>query len=388
MPKIKYLTKLLTKRYNKHYNKNNSNNPLSEAGNLLQISVVVLIAIGVIMVFSSSIDISLARYNTSYYFLLKQLKWVSIGALCFYLFYRLIDYRLLQKYSKPILSVSVFFLLIVLVFGSHHLGAKRWLNFGPLSFQPSEFAKLAIIISLADFIDRKKSKLNKLSSFFPVVLIVLLPLALIFLEKDLGTPILIALVALSMFLIGGLHWVKVVLIAFSVLIVGIYAVLSKPYRIKRMHDYFKSLFSIDSSSYQVMHSNWAFGSGGLLGQGPGNSKMKGLWLPESHTDFIFPIIGEEFGFAGAMGVIILYVIFLMGGLVISRKSDTYFGKMLAFGITVLIIYQALINMGVSTGIVPVKGLALPFISYGGSSLLFNMIAAGILLNIAKNGKLK
>jgi len=379
MKKIKYLTKLLDSC-------NKKNKPLSGPGFSLQISVFLLVAIGTLMVFSSSVDMSLERYHSAYYIFNKQLMWLGIGTLSFLFFYKLVDYRLLQKYAKPILFVSLIFLMVVLVFGSHHMGAKRWLNLGPFSFQPSEFAKLAIIIALADFIDRKKSKLNKSNSLLPLGLIVLLPLILIFLEKDLGTPILIALVAFSMLLAGGLSWLIVFLMGISAVFAGIFAVLIKPYRLKRIHDFAQSFFSIDSTSYQVNHSNWAFGSGGLFGKGPGNSEMKDLWLPESHTDFIFPIIGEEFGFIGAMGILILYIVFFVSGWAISRKSDTYFGSMVAFGITVLIAYQALINMGVATAILPAKGLALPFISYGGSSLIVNMIAAGILLNIAKNGK--
>jgi len=379
MKQIKYLTKLLND-YNKKANK-----PLSGPGFLLQISVFLLVAIGTLMVFSSSVDMSLERYHSAYYIFYKQLMWLGIGTLSFLFFYKWVDYRLLQKYAKPILFVSIVFLMVVLVFDSHH-SVKRWLNLGPFSFQPSEFAKLAIIIALADFIDRKKSKLNKLSSIMPLGLIVLLPLALVFLEKDLGTPILIAIVALSMLLAGGLSWLIVSSMGIFVVLSGIFAVLIQPYRLKRIRDFAQSFFSIDSTSYQVNHSNWAFGSGGLLGKGPGNSEMKDLWLPESHTDFIFPIIGEEFGFIGAIGILILYIMFFVSGWAISKRSDTYFGSMVAFGITVLIAYQALINMGVATAILPTKGLALPFISYGGSSLIVNMIAAGILLNIAKNGK--
>ncbi|MCK9583062.1 MAG: putative lipid II flippase FtsW [Endomicrobiales bacterium] len=378
MKQIKYLTKLLNS-----YNK--TNKPLSGPGFLLQISVFLLVAIGTLMVFSSSVDMSLERYHSAYYIFYKQLMWLGIGTLSFLFFYKWVDYRLLQKYAKPILFVSVVFLMVVLVFDSHH-NVKRWLNLGPFSFQPSEFAKLAIIIALADFIDRKKSKLNKLSSIMPLGLIVLLPLALVFLEKDLGTPILIAIVALSMLLAGGLSWLIVSSMGIFVVLSGIFAVLIQPYRLKRIRDFAQSFFSIDSTSYQVNHSNWAFGSGGLFGKGPGNSEMKDLWLPESHTDFIFPIIGEEFGFIGAIGILILYIMFFVSGWAISKRSDTYFGSMVAFGITILIAYQALINMGVATALLPTKGLALPFISYGGSSLVVNMIAAGILLNIAKNGK--
>jgi len=348
----------------------------------LLFTTAVLVVLGAIMVFSSSVIMADARWKTPYLFITKHVIWVGVGSAAMF-FMSGFNYRKLQKLAKPLLILSAFFLVLVVVVGSAKGGAKRWISWGPINFQPSEFGKLAVIIMLADYLDRKKSRLKYWSGLVPPLLIIGSICGLIALEPDLGTPIIISMVGLSLIFISGAS-VKHLLgvgAGFLALVAG--EIARKPYRLHRVKDFIASWGSINSISYQLNQSMLALGAGGFFGKGLAQSQMKLLYLPEPHTDFIFPIIGEELGFIGTLFVIFLFLLFAWRGWKISRQSTDYFGSLLALGITLLVAFQSLVNMAVACGLVPTKGLPLPFISFGGTALVFNMAGAGILLNISK-----
>lgn len=342
----------------------------------------VLVIIGTVMVFSSSVIMAEARWKAPYLFVTKHIIWVIIGSAAMF-FASNFNYKKLSKYSRWLLLAAVILLIAVLFLGPARGGAKRWLVVGPINFQPSEFAKLAVVLVLADYLDRKKSKLRKWGGLMPPLLVIGLTCGLIALEPDLGTPIIISAVGFCLIFIAGGELKHLLLIAAGFAGLVAEEIFRKPYRLHRVKDFIASWGDINSVSYQLNQSMLALGAGGFFGKGLAESQMKRLYLPEPHTDFIFPIIGEELGFAGTVFVITLFMFFSWRGWRISRQSTDYFGSLLALGITLLISMQALMNMAVACGLMPTKGLPLPFISFGGTALVFNMIGAGILLNISK-----
>ena len=348
----------------------------------LLLTTAVLVVLGTIMVFSSSVIMADARWKSPYLFVTKHIIWVATGAAAM-LFMSNFNYRKLQKAAKPILFVSIILLVLVVIIGSAKGGAKRWISFGPANFQPSEFAKLAVIIVLADYLDRKKSRLKNFGGLVPPLAVIGFVCGLIALEPDLGTPIIISTVGLSLIFISGANLKHLFMIVAGFLGLVAVEILRKPYRLHRVKDFIASWGDINSVSYQLNQSMLALGAGGFMGKGLAQSQMKLLFLPEPHTDFIFPIIGEELGFIGTIFIIGLFLFFTWRGWKVSRESTDYFGSLLALGITLLVAFQALVNMSVACGLVPTKGLPLPFISFGGTALVFNMAGVGILLNISK-----
>jgi cell division protein FtsW len=342
----------------------------------------VLVIFGTIMVFSSSVIMAEARWKAPYLFVSKHAVWVIVGAAGMYLMTNF-NYRKLAGLSRPLLAVAVVFLIAVVIVGPSRGGAKRWIVVGPINFQPSEFAKLAVIVALADYLDRKKSKLKNFGGLVPPLLIMGVVCGCIALEPDLGTPIIISLTSLSLIFISGASLRHIFLLISGFLVVVVEEIFRKPYRLHRVKDFIASWGDINSVSYQLNQSMLALGAGGFFGKGLAQSQMKLLYLPEPHTDFIFPIIGEELGYLGTISVIMLFLAFAWRGWRISRQSTDYFGSLLALGITLLVTFQAIMNMSVACGLVPTKGLPLPFISFGGTALVLNMMGVGILLNISK-----
>jgi len=342
----------------------------------------VLILIGTIMVFSSSVIMADIRWQAPYSFFTKQVIWVILGCGVM-VFFAQYDYKNIQKYSRAILVVSVILLVVVLLIGTEKGGARRWLRLGFLSFEPSELAKLGIILSLADYFDRRKSQLKKISGILPAFLIIVVPVGLISLQPDLGIPIVIVTVGLLLMYAAGSGFMNVFGIFLVFIPFVIFEIARKPYRLERIKNFIASWGGIESASYQVNQAIMAFGSGGFWGRGLAESQMKLFYLPEPHTDFIFSVIGEELGFVGALMIICLFVLFAWRGWLISKNSQTFFGAILALGFTWLIVFQGFFNMGVATGILPAKGLPLPFVSFGGTSLLLNLASVGVLLNISK-----
>ncbi|MBI5555687.1 MAG: putative lipid II flippase FtsW [Elusimicrobia bacterium] len=346
---------------------------------------VALVVFGLVMIYSASAIFASQQYNNSWYFFQKQILWAVVGFAGLFILLKA-DYHFLQRYSRVLIIISFSLLVLVLtgVFGREVGGAKRWIRIGPISFQPSELAKISLLIYIADYLDRKQSKLSKmLKGVAPILIVMGLICGLILIEPDMGTSVSLGVVCLGMLFVGGLSAWYVGSLILMAIPLSIYLVMSKPYRLRRLMAFFDPWSDPQHGGYQIIQSLIALGSGGFLGVGLGNSKQKLLYLPAAHTDFIFPIIGEELGFIGALSIVALFFIFAWRGMKIAFQAPDLFGSMLAGGITFMIVLQAIINMGVACALFPTKGLSLPLVSYGGSNLAFTLAGIGILLNISR-----
>lgn len=349
------------------------------------ITTSLLIAIGIIMVYSASAIYAYERLGNSLFFLKRHLLFLFIGTVSM-LFVMVIDYEYLKRYSRVLMIISLLLLALVLIPGVGHEagGARRWLRIWGFSFQPSEATKLCLIIYMADVLSRKGNELKHFfSGFLPPAIILGICLALVLLEPDLGTAILIALITFLMFFVAGAkidHVVYMLLLAMPFLY---FTIFRTPYRRNRILAFLDPWRDPKGTGFQIIQSFLALGSGGLIGVGLGQSKQKLFYLPASHTDFIFSIIGEELGFLGTLSVLVLFFILTLQGMRVAVRCNGRFGRLLSLGIVSMITLEAIIHIGVSTGSIPTKGLPLPFISYGGSSLVFHMLAVGILLNVAR-----
>ena len=347
--------------------------------------VMILIGIGVIMIYSSSGIYALQGLGDSEYFLKRHVLFLSLGFLltCGVM---AIDYRLIQKYSKPLIIFAIFLLCLVLIpeIGKASYGARRWFQFAGFSFQPSELAKVAMLIYVADFLSRKQNKIrNFMDGFFPVISILSMVCLLILKQPDLGTSVLIAVIVFLMMFIAGANLKHIGFLGLMALPVVYFLIVKYPYRMARITAFLDPWQDSQGVGFQLTQSQIALGSGGVFGVGLGKSVQKLFYLPAAHTDFILSIIGEELGFLGAGLVVILFVIFIVQGARIVKRTNDAFGHFLGFGIVSMLGLQAAVNIGVSIGALPTKGLPLPFISYGGSALIFNMMLVGLLLNISR-----
>jgi cell division protein FtsW len=351
-------------------------------------TAVILLSIGIVMIYSVSSIYAWERYKDGLFFLKRHLVFIAIGIVLTFLV-MLLDYRRLRKYSKPFLLVSFFLLVLVLVpgIGREVSGARRWFRFKFISFQPSELANMAVIIYVADFITRKGQLIKSfLRGFLPPVCVLGFAALLIIMQPDLGTTLALGLVVFIMLFVAGTkipYLISIFLVSLPALYFLIFSV---PYRRARILSFLNPWLDPKGSGFQIIQSQVALGSGGLFGLGLGHSKQKLFYLPAAHTDFIFSIIGEELGLLGTLGVIILFMIFIQQGLKIAKNAADKFGYFLSLGLVLMISLRAVINIGVSCGVLPTKGLPLPFISYGGSSLIFDMVSVGILINIARTGE--
>ena len=341
--------------------------------------VLLLTLFGLVMVYSSSVMLALSRTDGSTHYLLKQLLAAALGLGLFYLATRF-DYRHLRHQAVIWLAMTLCLLLLaaVLVAGS------RWLNFGGFSFQPSELTKLVLLIYLADYLVRKRENVRDLRGFLLPCLGVLLAFcALIVMTPDLGTTVTIMLIALCLFFMAGVP--KRYLAAMSAL--GALGVLAlawiSPYRWARLISFLNPERDPQGAGYQAIQSLTAVGAGGVSGAGLGQSGQKLFFLPEAHTDFIYAVIGEELGMAGCLAVVTGFLVLLWRGLRTALLLKDPFGLYLGVGLTVFLVGQAMINVGVVLGLLPTKGIPLPFISYGGSSLVASLAAAGVLLNMSQ-----
>ena len=347
---------------------------------------VVLLSVGVVMVYSASAIVAAERFHDPYFFLKKQVFWALLGALALWLALRL-DYRRLEGLVVPLLLVAGVLLVLVLVppLGQAINGTRRWIRLGPVSFQPAELAKLALVVYLAAFLARRRDALGDFRrDLLPPLAVAGMLAALVLAQPDLGSSLtLVALTFALLFLAGGRvrHLALVLAPALPLLAVAVWVA---PYRVRRITTFLDPWSDPRGSGFQIIQSWLAFGNGGLLGQGIGGSQQKLFYLPEAHTDFIFAIVGEELGLVGALAIVGLFVVLAWRGLRIGLRAPDPFGAYLALGITVLIATQAVVNLGVVTGLLPTKGLPLPFISFGGSALLVTMLATGVLLNISQH----
>ncbi len=356
-----------------------------EAQRLL-VATTILICVGIVMVYSASSCYAYENFGDSAFYLKRQLAHFIIGLFVAGLVLRC-DYRYIKKYSKVLLGFSILSLLLVLLpgIGREAGGARRWIKIGFLGFQPSEFAGLFLIVYMADILDRKQAHIrNFFYGFFPPLAMAGAVVLLILLQPDLGSAVVILAVSMIMLFVAGANIAHVFPFIAASLPALYFLIFSVPYRLRRIMGYLDPWSDAQGSGFQIVQSFLALGAGGIFGLGLGCSRQKLFYLPQVHTDFIFSIIGEELGLIGTLGIIILFSIFLWQGIKISINARDLFARFLAMGITVSIALKAIINIAVSTGAIPTKGLPLPFISYGGTALIFNMVAVALLLNIANN----
>jgi cell division protein FtsW len=351
---------------------------------ILLIVTLALVGFGIVMVYSTSAIMAGDRFQDSYYFLKKQAFFAGVGFLLM-TFMMFFPYAILKRLAYPILILSVLLLIAVLIPGIGYRagGAMRWLKIQSVSFQPSEFAKLGLIIFLAYFLTKKEEKIRSFSfGFLPTLLLSGLVIILVAKEPDLGAALFLSAMVFFLLFISGAR-VIYILSALLLAVPMIYTLMMNVgYRYKRLMSFIRPWEDPTGTSFQIIQSFLSFGSGGLFGLGLGEGRQKLFFLPAPHTDFIFSVIGEELGLVGAMVVILLFFIFTVRGIQIGLSLDDRFGTYLALGITLMISLQAVINMAVVLGLLPTKGLTLPFISYGGTSLITNMVGVGILLHLS------
>ena len=345
--------------------------------------VLFLVGIGVVMVYSASSALAMKRFGNEYYFLKKQATFALVGLLALVLS-RHFPYRFYRSITYPLLGLALAALLAIqaTAWGMSAGGSARWLRFGGISFQPSEFAKFAIIIFLAYSMNKKGEKLKDLYiGFLPHVLVLGTFTTLIILQPDFGSVVILGAITWIMLFVGGAR-IRHLLPALMILAPFLYLfMMSAEYRFKRIVSFLNPWLYSSDEGYQIIHSMMAFGTGGIWGAGIGKGFQKLFYLPEPHTDFIFSVIGEELGLLGVLIILALYVLILWRGLIISRNASETFGCFLACGLTLAIGLQVCVNTGVTLGLLPTKGLTLPFLSYGGTSLLMNMASIGVLMNI-------
>jgi cell division protein FtsW len=347
--------------------------------------VLSLLVIGLIFVFSASSWICEydPKINNAAYYLEKQLVWAGFGFIAMIIMTHY-DYHNLKKISKFLIIVTIFLLLAVFLFPETK-GAKRWIYIGSLSMQPSEIAKYVVVAYLAESLSRnsKKATSNFIKDTVPYLIIAAVFSILILKEPNMSIASIIIIVTFIMMLASGIP-VRYIVSWFGLATpMAIFLMLTKAYRLRRVMSFLNPWADSTGDSFQLIQSLIAIGSGGWSGLGLGQSRQKTYYIPEPHNDFIFSIIAEEIGLIGCVLIIILFILFLWRGLRIASRANDKYGYLLAIGITCIITIQAIINIAVVTGSMPVTGVPLPFISYGGTSLVINMASIGVLLNISK-----
>ena len=348
----------------------------------------VLLSTGVVMIYSASAIVAADRFRDPYYFLKRQVFWAALGCGALWMALRT-DYRRLEKLVLPVLALAAVLLVLVLIpgLGVSVNGSRRWLRLGPLSFQPAELAKLALVVYLAAFLARKRDQLDNFwHGVFPPLAVGGTLAGLVLLQPDLGNAVTLLVLTMGLLFLAGVRTSWLAMLAVPALPLAVLAVWIAPYRLRRVFAFLDPWQDPRGSGFQIIQSWLAFGSGGAVGRGIGESRQKLFYLPESHTDFIFAIVGEELGFIGASAVVLLFAALIWRGLRIGLRTADPFGAYLALGITVLVATQTLVNLGVVTGVLPTKGLPLPFLSFGGSALLVTMLGTGVLLNISQDAR--
>lgn len=344
-----------------------------------------LLALGVVMVLDVSYFYAQEHFGDPYHFIRKHLLSVAIGLAALVVASRL-PAAAYRRAVFPVLLLAVAALSAVLLpqVGISRGGARRWLALGPVLFQPSEAAKVALVLYLADSLARKGDELTHvLRGLLPPLLVGGVMAGLVFVEPDFGTAVLLAVVMVAMLFVGGARTRHLLAVGLAVAALAVVAVKAAPYRVRRMPAYLHPWRDPQRTGFQLVQSLIAFGSGGVLGVGLGESRQKMFYLPAAHTDFIFSVIGEELGLMGALIVIGLFALIAVRGFRIALRQLDTFGELLAFGLTVLLTLQALVNMGVVLGLLPTKGLALPLVSYGGSAMIAALGSIGVLLALSR-----
>lgn len=345
-------------------------------------AVILLLAIGLVVLASASSVTGLIEHDDAFWFLKRQLIFATLGVTAMVIMMR-VDYRFMRLVT-PLLLISAFVLLVlVLVVGQEIGGARRWLDFGLFKLQPSEVAKLALVTYLASYITTKRERIGRLYPDLLVPLVVIgIMSGLILLEPDFGTTVVVALTGIVVLFAGGAQGAHLGLVAAVSAPVAYVLIRSEEYRVRRLTAFLNPWADKMDSGWNIIQSLLAIGSGGLFGLGLGEGRQKYLYLPEQHTDFIFAILGEELGFVGTTVVLLLFAVIAWRGWLAALRAPDMYGCMLAVGITTMIVFQALLNIGVVTGSLPTTGITLPFVSFGGSSLGITLASMGILLNIS------
>ncbi|WP_313798762.1 stage V sporulation protein E [Cytobacillus sp.] len=355
---------------------------------ILIIVTLTLLAVGLTMVYSASAVWAEYKFNDSFFFAKRQMLFAAVGIAAMF-FIMNIDYWTWRTWAKVIIIICFILLIIVLIpgIGNERNGSRSWIGVGAFSIQPSEFMKLAMISFLAKFLSEKQKLITSFNKgLVPSLGLVFLAFGLIMLQPDLGTGTVMVGTCIVMIFIAGARIRHFVILGLIGLAGFVGLVLSAPYRMKRITSFLDPWEDPLGSGFQIIQSLYAIGPGGLFGLGLGQSRQKFFYLPEPQTDFIFAILSEELGFIGGSFVIILFALLLWRGIRIALGAPDLYGSFLAVGIVAMVAIQVMINIGVVTGLMPVTGITLPFLSYGGSSLTLMLMAIGVLLNISRYSK--
>ena len=349
------------------------------------IMTLMIVFIGLISVYSSSHIWALYKFNDAYYYIKRQGIFCIIGLVIMKIV-SCIDYHQYKKYAKILLYISLFLMILVLIpgIGMVRGGSRSWFNFGLFAFQPSELLKIALIIYSADFIENHYYKMKHLLSVIPLFMIILISFLLIMLQPDFGSGVVMVCGVIVMIIVSPFLFKYFIGLGCLGLTGIIVMILSAPYRMKRILSFLDPFKDPLGTGFQAIQALYAIGPGGLLGVGFDKSIQKHFYLPEPQTDFIFAIIAEESGFIGCLCVILLYFLLFKYVFILSTQCKDLFGSLLCIGIISMIGIQTLINLGVVVGLLPITGVTLPLISYGGTSLVVTLASIGIILNIAKN----
>ncbi|MBR1416602.1 MAG: putative lipid II flippase FtsW [Bacilli bacterium] len=356
--------------------------------NILLITTILLCLFGITMIYSSSYVWSIYKFNNPYKYLISQAIFFIVGLVLMFILKK-IDYHLYEKHANKILLVCIILLILVLIPGVGKIrnGSRSWFGFGPFGIQPSEFSKIGLIIFVSKYLSKNNKDIKDIKKgIFPILSIIIFFFFLIMLEPDFGQGMVIVLSLLLIIFVSGTKlsfFIKCFILGL-LCIIGL--IIVAPYRMARIVSYLNPWTDPLGSGFQIIQSLYAIGPSGLLGSGLGNSIQKHFYLPEPQTDFIFAIISEEFGFLGILLITSMFMIIFYKSIKISLSSSDLFSKYLVFGLSSQIIIQATLNLAVVVGLIPVTGVTLPFISYGGSSLLVSLMSIGIILGIEKSNK--
>ncbi len=349
----------------------------------------ILMGIGFIIQYSASSALGAAKFKDPGFYMKGHLIRIIIGACCGSLFL-FFDHQKLKKIAPMLILTSIILLIITLIYNKifNRYPAARWLPLFVMNFQTAEFAKLALIIYLAAFIDKRQKKVGNLTeTFLPAATVISAIVVLVVIEPDFSFGAVIALISITVMWIGGIKFTHLISFVLSFILFSSLIILSSPYKRERVATFFSNGGDVQNAGYQITQSLITLGNGGFWGRGLGGSIEKNLFLPDPHTDFVFSVTGEEFGFIGAFALLVLFLLIFLRGIQISLKSHDVFTKLLGVGISISIFLNVLFNIGVVCNIFPVTGLPLPFLSYGGSAMIYNFACVGIILNISKKSNL-
>lgn len=361
---------------------------MKKLGLTIFFDVFALMLLGLTMVMSASSTYSVFKFDSVFYLFNSHLfkVFLGIGAIILFAF---IPYEYYRRLSKTFIILTTVLLIVTLFFAPDIKGAGRWLNLGIISIQPADIAKLILIIHLAVLLEAKTNLMDNFKNGFLYFFIwIILISGLIMLQPNISSGIMLIIISLAVVYAGGARFKHIfVSIMISGVVIGTAAMIF-PHSRSRIISFVNSVLSGGDLNFQVKQALYSLGSGGIFGVGIGNSMQSNLFLPEAYGDFIFAILGEEFGLIGSITVLLAYLVFLVCGILVAKKSKDMFGQLLAFGITISIVFYAFVNVAVTTGVFPTTGLPLPFISYGGTSLIFLCVSVGILINIAFTNHLR